>query len=67
MADAADAVARGGLAREVEYARTSTALYASVLKDVQGVKGDVVALGATVEGLADGISGARLVAARLAE
>ena len=63
----AGAVERGSLSREVEYAKTTSALYAVVLREAQGVKGDVVALSGAVEALAGGISGARLVAARLAE
>jgi hypothetical protein len=63
----ADTVEKGVLSREVEYARTTSALYAIVLKEAQGVKGDIVSLSKSVEGLAGGISNSRIIAARLAE
>jgi hypothetical protein len=66
LTETADAAARDALAREVEYARTSSTLYASVLKEAHGAKGDIAALSTSVEGLAGGISGARVAAAALA-
>jgi len=38
LSQSADAVERGGLSREVEYAKTTSALYAVVLKEAQGVR-----------------------------
>ena len=67
LSASASSVERGALSREVEYAKTTTALYGVVLREAQGVKGDVVALSGAVEALAGSVSGARLVAARLAE
>ncbi len=66
LSETADVAARDALAREVEYARTSTTLYASVLKEAHGAKGDIAALSTSVEGLAGSISGARVAAAALA-
>ncbi len=67
LSASAEAVEKGAFSREVEYAKTTSALYAIVLKEAQGVKGDIQALSQSVEGLAGGIKSARLVAARLAE
>jgi hypothetical protein len=65
LSAAADAVARDALAREVEYARTSTALYAAARKEADAAKKDIAAITAVVESLSGGISGARVVAADL--
>ena len=55
------------LSREVDYARASTSVYARVLKEVHGAKADIAQLDARhVGGLGRQLSGARLVAARLA-
>jgi hypothetical protein len=55
------------LSREVDYARSSTSVYARVLKEVHGAKADIAQLDAKhVGALGRQLSGARLVAARLA-
>jgi hypothetical protein len=54
------------LAREVDYARSSTTVYARVLKEVHGAKADIATLDARhVGGLGRQVAGARLVAAKL--
>ena len=55
------------LAREVDYAKSSSTVYTRVLKEVQGMKKDISCVdNQHVGGLSRAISGSRLVAARLA-
>jgi hypothetical protein len=55
------------LAREIDYAKSSTTVYAKVLKEVQGVKGDIGALDEkSVKGLSDALSTSRAAALKLA-
>lgn len=62
----ATAASQGFLAREVEYSRTSTAVYGRVLKEAQGVQADMGTLHESLEALGGQIGGARFIAARLA-
>ena len=53
------------MAREVEYSRGSGAVYARVLREVQGAKADIASAdGALVGGLNRQLGGARLLAAQ---
>ncbi len=54
------------LAREVTYAQSSRTVYSRALKEVQVAKNDIGALHGHLGGLGAHISGARLVAARMA-
>lgn len=65
LAAATDGIARDALAREVEYARTSTNLYAAALKEADGARRDIAALNALVDGLAGSIASARIAAAHI--
>ncbi len=55
------------LSREIDYAKSSTTVYAKVLKEVQGVKGDISALDEkSLKGLSTALSSSREAARKLA-
>lgn len=55
------------LSREIDYAKSSTTVYAKVLKEVQGVKGDISALDEkSLKGLSTALSSSRQAARKLA-
>lgn len=67
LRESTSAFSTGFLSREVAYAQASTSVYNRVLREVNGAKTDIATLDARhIGGLGRQVSGARIVAARLA-